>query len=364
MAKKSDKSAFSALFGYEADLLGEVDVPPLVKANIDAGNDVSIDSIRPDPEQPRSLLDETHYQRLWNGEKPYAVLADWLAVADHSTTAHKQSAEALKELAETILTHGLIQPICFRPKPPALKMGMANFDKLVVVGERRWWAHVYLHATERSFSNQIRALPIGADANIKAIQLIENMIREDLNAVERADGIVALREEMGRNNVKKPTWTQIEKLLGIKRTQRWRLQQVHNLSPAARELVVQHNLAEYAIRPITTHKELRQHPELQIDALHQFIKWTVAEEDTSSQRLERYIETLLKKQVQPSKKSQAAQIEKSVSRIFRKAELTYKAFSILKPDEREQFINIVRQDKKSVTLLRDLRDQLNKIIGD
>lgn len=368
MAKKSDKSAFSALFGYEADLLGErteESVSPLnVNQTVDrADTFITITSLRPDPEQPRSLLDDTHYQRLWDGEDPSDVLADWIAFSesDAAPPSQQRSAESLCELAKTIQQHGLIQPIRFRPKPPSLKMGSALFDKLVVVGERRWWAHVYLQLTHSNASDKIRALPISTDTNIKAIQLIENMIREDLNAVERADGIAALRLEM-KVNGKKPTWTQIEKLLGIKRTQRWRLQQVHNLSPAARELVVQHNLKESAIRPITTHKELRQQPALQVLALQQLISWLNNEEDASISRLGNYIESLLKKQISPNKQPHGDDSEKLAARVYQKAASAQRAFSSIKQSEWQAFATKIRQDDSSLALLRDLRNRLNQIL--
>lgn len=109
--------------------------------------EISIEEIRPNPNQPRKNFDE----------------------------------EALNELATSIKTHGIIQPI------------VVNKDEtgyMIIAGERRWRASkiagldtvpcVVKNYTERQ---------------IKEISIIENLQREDLNPIEAARAIKQLMDE-------------------------------------------------------------------------------------------------------------------------------------------------------------------------
>lgn len=89
---------------------------------------------------------------------------------------------ALNELAESIEMHGLIQPIVVRP----------NLDGtyMIIAGERRWRACRIANLSE---------VPViikeTDDKTLMEIALIENLQREDLNAVEEALGYKALLED-------------------------------------------------------------------------------------------------------------------------------------------------------------------------
>ena len=109
--------------------------------------EIAINEIRPNPNQPRKNFDE----------------------------------EALNELATSIKTHGIIQPI------------VVNKDEtgyMIIAGERRWRASkiagldtvpcVVKNYTERQ---------------IKEISIIENLQREDLNPIEAARAIKQLMDE-------------------------------------------------------------------------------------------------------------------------------------------------------------------------
>ena len=87
--------------------------------------------------------------------------------------------EALAELADSIQKHGLIQPIVVRP--------LTNGTYSIVAGERRWRA--CRMAGLSSVPVIIRELD---DQEYMEIALIENLQREDLNAVEEALGYRAL----------------------------------------------------------------------------------------------------------------------------------------------------------------------------
>lgn len=92
--------------------------------------------------------------------------------------------EALVELADSIAQRGVLQPLLVRPKP-----GAAGHYQ-IIAGERRW------RASQRA---QIHEIPVLvrdlSDADAMAAGLVENLQRENLNAVEEADGYKRLIEE-------------------------------------------------------------------------------------------------------------------------------------------------------------------------
>ena len=90
--------------------------------------------------------------------------------------------EALEGLAQSIQSRGVVQPILVR----ALKAG--KFE--IVAGERRWRAaQIAGLATVPALVREI------ADEHALGIGLIENIQREDLNAIEEAAGIKRLIDE-------------------------------------------------------------------------------------------------------------------------------------------------------------------------
>ena len=89
---------------------------------------------------------------------------------------------ALRDLADSILTQGLIEPLVVRQ--------MANLRYEIIAGERRWRA---------SIMAGLREVPclIGTytDQQAAAVTLIENIQREDLNLMEEATGYHRLQAE-------------------------------------------------------------------------------------------------------------------------------------------------------------------------
>ena len=110
---------------------------------------VSISDIIPNPTQPRTNFDE----------------------------------EALEELAESIRQLGLIQPITVK----------RSGDKYIIIsGERRW------RASEKAGLEVVPAyIREVDDTTLHAMALVENIQREDLNAIEISLGMQRLVEECG-----------------------------------------------------------------------------------------------------------------------------------------------------------------------
>jgi ParB family chromosome partitioning protein len=94
--------------------------------------------------------------------------------------------EAINELAESIKKHGLLQPILVRPIP-----GHDNMYE-IVAGERRW------RACQKA---QLHEVPVIIrdldDSEVFQIAMIENLQRQDLNAMEEARGYQKLIDEFG-----------------------------------------------------------------------------------------------------------------------------------------------------------------------
>ncbi|MDF1761429.1 MAG: ParB/RepB/Spo0J family partition protein [Coxiellaceae bacterium] len=94
----------------------------------------------------------------------------------------QMSESALQELADSIKSQGIIQPIVVRTLPEG------KYE--IIAGERRWRAAQMAGLTE--VPAVVRA--IKDDAAI-AMSLIENIQRQDLNAIEEAQALARLIEE-------------------------------------------------------------------------------------------------------------------------------------------------------------------------
>ena len=125
---------------------------------------------------------------------------------------------ALAELAESIKVQGILQPILVRP------VGDDRFE--IIAGERRWRASRLAGLT--AVPVLIRAIP---DESALAMALIENIQREDLNALEEAMGIQRLIDEFGM------THEAAAKALGRSRAAVTNLLRLRSLAAPVQELL-------------------------------------------------------------------------------------------------------------------------------
>ncbi|MCH7666013.1 MAG: ParB/RepB/Spo0J family partition protein [Acidobacteria bacterium] len=94
-------------------------------------------------------------------------------------------AEELTELAASIRTQGLIQPILVTPGPSG--------GYIIVAGERRWRA-----AREAGLSRvPVVVRDVASKREFLEASLVENLQRSDLNAIEEAEAFVRLQREFG-----------------------------------------------------------------------------------------------------------------------------------------------------------------------
>jgi ParB family transcriptional regulator, chromosome partitioning protein len=99
-------------------------------------------------------------------------------------------AETLGELADSIKSRGLVQPILVRPLPRPNPGESQRYE--IIAGERRWRAAQMAGLSE--IPAVIRDVP---DEDAVAMALIENIQREDLNPLEEARALLRLIDEFG-----------------------------------------------------------------------------------------------------------------------------------------------------------------------
>lgn len=108
-----------------------------------------VSALEPHPEQPRRAFDDT----------------------------------ALEELAASVATRGIIQPIVVRPHGQSFQ---------IVAGERRW------RAAQRARLHEVPVIVREFDDNATLeVALLENIQRQDLNAIEEADAYRKLLDAFG-----------------------------------------------------------------------------------------------------------------------------------------------------------------------
>lgn len=119
---------------------------------------------------------------------PQAQELLWLPATSIEPGAHQArrtfSAASLEELADSIRTQGLLQPVIVRPH------GQGRYSLLA--GERRW------RAAQLAGLDRLPAVVKDVDdVSAMALGLVENMQRDDLNPMDEARGLQRLSEEMG-----------------------------------------------------------------------------------------------------------------------------------------------------------------------
>lgn len=140
--------------------------------DLTSAKEIQLDRIEPDPDQPRHFFDEGK----------------------------------LAELTSSILIEGVLQPIVVR----------YEFERdvyVIVHGERRWRASKI--AGLRSIPALVREVP---EERRLIQQLMENIVRDDLNALDRAAALRLLKSQLGD-----VPWEQVAEAVGIRRSRLFQL---------------------------------------------------------------------------------------------------------------------------------------------
>ncbi len=123
---------------------------------------IPLNKIKPDPNQPRTTFDK----------------------------------ESLTELANSIKQHGVLEPITVE------YVQTEDYFK-IISGERRYRASQLAELTHLPC-----IVRMTNDGERLAIQLVENIQREDLSPVDKARGLLELKAKLGKNT----QWKEIEAL--------------------------------------------------------------------------------------------------------------------------------------------------------
>ncbi len=144
---------------------------------------------------------------------------------------------SLSELAESIRSKGLVQPILVRPRA-----GATNRYELVA-GERRWRAAqmAQLHAIPAIIRNL-------EDEEAYELALIENIQRADLSAVEEAEGYRQLIDSFGY------TQEQLSEIIGKSRSHIANLLRLLSLPAEVSDMIVDGTLSMGQVRPLIGHE--------------------------------------------------------------------------------------------------------------
>ena len=133
--------------------------------------------------------------------------------------------EAIGELADSIMRHGIIQPIIVRKIPHSAKYE-------IIAGERRW------RAAKISGLTEIPVIVRDIDeASVAEQSIIENIQRENLNPLEEADAYVEL---MGSH---KYTQEDLSKALGKKRTHIANMMRLVSLPESVKSYIMNEQLS-------------------------------------------------------------------------------------------------------------------------
>ena len=125
-------------------------------------------------------------------DSPYRYLAPDQLIRNASQPRQHFDPTALSRLSHSIREHGVMQPIVARPAPPGAgapdRADTPRFE--IIAGERRWRA-----AQEAGLDAVPVIVQEVGDQQAAEWALIENLQREDLNPIERANAFQRLGEE-------------------------------------------------------------------------------------------------------------------------------------------------------------------------
>lgn len=196
--------------------------------------------------------------------------------------------EGLQELADSIRVQGVIQPIVIRPLNKA-----DSYE--IIAGERRW------RAAQRAELAEVPVIIKKVEDNAAiAMSLIENIQREDLNAIEEAVALQRLKDEF------ELTHQEVADAVGKSRTTVTNIMRLLSLSDSVRRMMEHGDLEMGHGRTLLA---------LPIEQQATIAK-QVADKSLSVRETEKLVQRLLnpaKKVAQPSKSADIKHLERSLS---------------------------------------------------
>jgi len=200
--------------------------------------EIAIEEIRPNPYQPRKEFDQT----------------------------------ALNELADSIRTHGIFTPLLVRKS-------VSGYD--LITGERR------LRAAKIAGLKVVPAISVDfTEEQMMEIAILENVQREDLNAIEEAAAYDSLVKKLGYTQEK------LAERVGKSREYCANIMRLLKLPSEVQKLVVDKRLAMGHVRPLLGLKDEME----MLDAAEKIMK-----EKMSVREVEAYVRDINAEEVKPNK---------------------------------------------------------------
>jgi ParB family chromosome partitioning protein len=195
-------------------LLGEVKVTTLVDRD---DSETSQDRVKTRADSGRSGINTMGYRE---------IPIEQLQRGKYQPRVHMDKT-ALAELGESIKSQGVLQPLLVRP----ITIGTNSTQYEIIAGERRWrGAQLAGLMTVPAVVREI------TDQTAMAVGLIENIQRENLNAIEQARGFKRLLEEFGL------THQEVSEAVGCSRTAVSNLLRMLTLHPRVQKMVEQEQI--------------------------------------------------------------------------------------------------------------------------
>lgn len=200
--------------------------------------EIAIEEIRPNPYQPRKEFDQT----------------------------------ALNELADSIRTHGIFTPLLVRKS-------VSGYD--LITGERR------LRAAKIAGLKVVPAISVEfTEEQMMEIAILENVQREDLNAIEEAAAYDSLVKKLGYTQEK------LAERVGKSREYCANIMRLLKLPSEVQKLVIDKKLAMGHVRPLLGLKDEIE----MLDAAEKIMK-----EKMSVREVEAYVRDINSEEVKPNK---------------------------------------------------------------
>ena len=157
--------------------------------------------------------------------------------------------QEMKDLAASIEENGVLQPILVRPTDETDAFGSPKYE--IIAGERRWRASKL--AGRKAIPVVIRHL---SDKQALESGLIENIQRDDLDAIEEATGYQRLIDEFSY------TQEQISKIIGKSRSHIANTLRLLSLPKSIQDHIEANELTPGHVRPLIGHDKAEQFADL------------------------------------------------------------------------------------------------------
>lgn len=245
------------LFNIEDISYEKLEEKIIENANQDELKEINLKDLRVNPYQPRKTFDEN----------------------------------SLKELAESIKEHGVIQPII-------VKRSIKGYE--IVAGERRY------RASQLAGKETIPAvIKDFTDTEMMEIAVLENLQRENLNVIEEAEAYLSLMNNLNL------TQEEVAKRVGKSRSHITNLLGLLKLPEEVKEMVKENKISMAHARTLSKLEDPEKIKELANKVIKENMNVRVLEEETKTNNIEKRV-----KQHQRQKNQEYITVERELSEFL------------------------------------------------